>query len=213
MHLSLDHLVIAAADLDSGVAWAERLLCSAPASRGRHAAMGTHNALWSLGPVYLEVIAVDPAGTAPARPRWFGLDDPAMQARLADGPFLATWAVATDDLDGTCAAAPIPLGPRLPLARDDLTWEVAMPATAPQPMGGLWPLLIRWTTGLHPARRLPDCGLRLRTLTLAGPGAAEISAALPGLKGRVRFASAPEAAVSAEIETPAGVVRLGPAGD
>ena len=56
--------------------------------------MGTHNALIKLGPaLYLEIIAIDPDGTAPPRPRWFELDTPAMQAALAD-------AAAADRLGG-----------------------------------------------------------------------------------------------------------------
>ncbi|MEM6489612.1 MAG: VOC family protein, partial [Pseudomonadota bacterium] len=91
-----DHLVIGAADLARGVAAIQTRLGVAPGGYGAHAAMGTHNALWRLDaapaadgapvPAYLEVIAIDPAAPAPGRPRWFGLDDPAVAASLAGGP-------------------------------------------------------------------------------------------------------------------------------
>ena len=67
-------------------------------------AMGTHNALLGLGPrFYLEVIAVDPDGATPSRPRWFDLDEPRMKAALAEGPHLATGSRARDDIDAAVA--------------------------------------------------------------------------------------------------------------
>nr|WP_252910885.1 VOC family protein [Aliihoeflea aestuarii] len=38
--------------------------------------MGTHNHRLQIGNrVYLEIVALDPAGTVPGRPRWFELDE------------------------------------------------------------------------------------------------------------------------------------------
>ena len=79
----LDHLVVAAASLAEGCAWVEARLGVASPGGGRHANMGTHNALWSLGGSYIEVIAVEPGGTRPERPRWFGLDDPRVDRRCS----------------------------------------------------------------------------------------------------------------------------------
>ncbi|KAB0656671.1 VOC family protein, partial [Burkholderia territorii] len=87
--LTLDHLVIAARTLDEGVRHVAASLGIEPAGGGRHPLMRTHNALFGAwGGLYLEVIAIDPDasatgdGAAPPRARLFGLDDPAMQARL-----------------------------------------------------------------------------------------------------------------------------------
>ena len=67
---ALDHLVVAARDLETGAAWLEERLGARLSAGGRHADMGTHNRLLRLGERrYLELIAIDPAGPPPARPR------------------------------------------------------------------------------------------------------------------------------------------------
>ncbi|MEW5882401.1 MAG: VOC family protein, partial [Pseudomonadota bacterium] len=83
-----DHLVVACADLEQGSMWAAETLGAEPQPGGKHATMGTHNRLLKLGPrVYLELLAIDPHAAPPAHPRWFSLDDPAIQARAARSPF------------------------------------------------------------------------------------------------------------------------------
>jgi hypothetical protein len=92
-----DHHVVAALALDAGCDWVEERLGVRPQPGGQHVRMGTHNALLSLGPrLYLEVIAIDPAGSAPPRPRWFDLDEPRMRAALG----------LTDTLKVTYAKSP-----------------------------------------------------------------------------------------------------------
>jgi len=95
-----DHLVLGAATLAQGIEHVAELTGIAPHVGGKHVAMGTHNALVRLGQrFYLEIIAIDPDGSKPGRPRWFDLDDPAMQAQLAERPRLIHWAARTHDLD------------------------------------------------------------------------------------------------------------------
>jgi hypothetical protein len=205
--IRLDHIVVAAASLAEGRDWAETRLGVPAAGGGRHAAMGTHNALWGLGKSYLEVIAVDPAGVRPERARWFGFDDAAVQARLAQGPCLLTWAISTGDL--AALRAPVPCHPPEGFARDDLRWQVVLPEGAALPLDGAWPLTMRWTHGLHPARRLADEGLRLERLEIAGAGAAEAQAALGPVEGPVVFSPGDgPVRLSATIRTPGGVVTL-----
>src|SRR5690606_1359383 len=87
-----DHLAISARSLAEGAAKVERLLGVGTVPGGRHALMGTHNRLLSLGPTeYLEVIAIDPDAPDPGRPRWFRLD------AFAGPPRLSNWVVAVDD--------------------------------------------------------------------------------------------------------------------
>ncbi|HNK19693.1 MAG TPA: VOC family protein, partial [Piscinibacter sp.] len=109
MSWAVDHLVIGAATLAQGAAWCEAAFGVAPGPGGKHALMGTHNRLLSLAceafpRCYLEIIAIDPDAPAPARRRWFDLDDAAMQAALTAGPRLIHWVARCDDLAAECAA-------------------------------------------------------------------------------------------------------------
>ncbi len=203
----LDHIVFAAANLAEGRDWAEARHGVEAAGGGRHAAMGTHNALWGLGESYLEVISVDPDGVRPERPRWFGFDDAGVQARLARGPCLLTWAVSTGDL--AAIRAPVFCHPPEDFARDDLRWQVLLPEGAALPLGGAWPLTIRWTHGLHPAKRLADRGLRLERLEISGAGAAAAQAALGPVEGPMVFTPGDgPTRLSAAIRMADGVVTI-----
>jgi hypothetical protein len=120
----LDHIVVAARSLETGIDWVERQLGARPVPGGQHVAMGTHNALLRLGPrSYLEVIAIDPAGQPPPRPRWFSLDEPEMQARLAVSPALITWVVRTPSLAAACVRVP-DLGEVMPMTRNAFRWKI-----------------------------------------------------------------------------------------
>jgi len=202
-----DHLVICAETLDAGAAWVAERLGVAPGPGGQHPAMGTHNRLLSLGPgFYLEVIAVDPQAPAPGRVRWFGLDD------FAGAPVLRHWVARCDDLTSALRVAPDGSGAPLALARGDLRWEMAVPGDGMLPFGGVFPGLIEWKAGGHPADRLADVGCRLRRLTLLHPEAGALAAALAaaGLDDvRIAVASAAAPAMRAEIDTPAGLRHLG----
>ena len=64
---TLDHLVVAANNLEAGVHHVIEALGVEPAPGGRHDYMNTHNAVLRLGPkTYLEIIAVDPDALADA---------------------------------------------------------------------------------------------------------------------------------------------------
>lgn len=153
---ALDHLVIAARDLDEGSEWLRDRLGVLPEPGGRHPLMGTHNRLLSLGPhEYLELIAIDPEAAAPRRPRWYGLDD-----FDDDEPRLAGWVARSTPL-----TAPAGFSIR-EASRGDLRWRIAIPDSGQTAHDGAEPLLIDWGDGPHPALHLPDHGLRLTTLAL-----------------------------------------------
>ena len=200
--IHLDHLVIAARDLAEGVSWLEARLGVPMSGGGRHEAMGTHNRLLSLGPsCYLEVIAIDPQGIAPSRPRWFDLDSAALQERLARGPALVTWAVRCEDIAGTVEA----LGGGvdiLPIARGAYRWRIGVPPSGALPQAGTTPTVLQWES-THPTAALPDAGCRIEKLLLHHP---EAAATLGELRGAGMGADEP---VEARNEIPPGlVVRL-----
>ncbi len=214
----LDHLVIACADLESGVDWVERQLGSRPSPGGQHVAMGTHNALLKLGVrAYLEVIAIDPGGTAPSRPRWFALDEPEMQSQLAAGPRLITWAVRSESLADACARVP-DLGEIVPMSRGDFHWKIAVPETGSLAWGGVLPTAIQWLEAddgavHHPCDGLEDSGCELLRLQLSHPAAVLGTSGIMGMFrelkifGPVDLAPGPKL-LAATIRTPAGDVIL-----
>jgi len=203
--LTLDHIAIAASDLAAGARAVETALNVRLSPGGAHAEMGTHNRLLSLGPdEYLEVIAIDPDGTAPAHPRWFGLDRFAGKARTR------AWVCRCPDLDAAIAAAPPGVGAPRELARDGLAWRMAVPATGLLPFDGLFPALIAWRGAAHPAPSLPDAGARLRGLRLHAPRADDLRAALSGLidDPRISVETSDTPRIEAVLRAPAGDVVL-----
>ena len=215
----LDHIVIAAATLDAGVAWAEDRLGVKPMPGGQHGAMGTHNALLRLGPqCYLEVIAIDPSGLAPARPRWFSLDEPEMQARLAASPALITWVVRTPSLASACARVP-DLGEIMPMTRNAFRWKISVPDSGSLAWGGILPTAIQWEEGddgvvHHPCEVLPESGCELVSLRLSHPAAVLGTSGIVALFRELRIAgpvdlkSGPKS-LAAVIRSPRGAVVLG----
>jgi hypothetical protein len=195
----LDHLAIAAPTLAAGARWLEDLLGVPLSEGGRHAAMGTHNRLLSLGPdLYLEVIAIDREAPAPGRARWFGLD------RFSGDPRLHAWILATDAI----TTAPQTAGAPLALSRGDLRWQMAVPEAGALPLDGMHPAYIAWETGAHPAARLPDRGVRLQSLTVRHPAPEALRRACAGLADpRVSLAQGP-AGLHARLRTPRGEVEL-----
>ncbi|MCU0938549.1 MAG: VOC family protein [Burkholderiaceae bacterium] len=208
MRSEIDHLVIACADLDQGSAWAQRVLGVDPVPGGKHATMGTHNRLLKLGlRVYLELIAIDPDGTPPARPRWFDLDSAEVQARAAQSPFLLTWVAATTDIFDAVLRVPA-LGEVTSFTRGAYAWKFALPDDGRLNFGGVLPALIEWN-GDHPAAALPDSGCELLGLDLAHPAAASIVPLFRALKlmGPVDLKAGPRA-LSARLRTPRGEIAL-----
>lgn len=202
---AFDHLAIAAESLEAGAAEVSAALGVPLAPGGRHPAMGTHNRLLSLGEEeYLEVIAIDPQAIPPARTRWFGLDD------FEGPPRPVGWVLRTDDLEGALAVGPEGMGRPVELARDDLVWRLSLPEAGSGPFDGLFPSLIEWPAGVHPARRLPPSGCALARLELVHPRAEALAEALAPMVDDARLVvrPGPTPRLCAELSTPFGPRRL-----
>lgn len=192
--MRLDHVAIGCTDLDAGAAWIAQRLGVAPEPGGRHPMMGTWNRLLSLGPAeYLELIAIDPAAPAPARPRWFGLDD-------FDGPPRVVGWVARAD----AAATPAPEGSRWQAAaRGDLRWQITLADSGKTAADGTAPALIDWGDSAPPPTRLRDHGLRLTRLTVNHPLPPIWTSRDPRIRSRIG-----PPAMTLTLSTPNGPVTL-----
>jgi len=206
-----DHLVLAAATLAQGIEYVADLTGVAPRIGGKHVAMGTHNALARLGErFYLEIIAVDPQGAKPARPRWFDLDSGDLAVDLLERPRLIHWVARTDDIEAAVAQAKVPPGEILPFERGDYRWRITVPADGHRPGSGLVPTLIQWDVPQHPADGLPASGLSLVQLAGSHPDPAPIRAALAalGIADAIHVTYDREARLAAMLRTPRGLVTL-----
>jgi hypothetical protein len=211
---AIDHLVIVAATLDQGVRWAEATFGATPAPGGRHALMGTHNRLFALAApadAYLEIIAIDPDAPPPGRPRWFGIDEPSLQAAVREAPRLVHFVARCDDIEALrrdLTAAGFDPGPALAAERETphgtLRWRITVRDDGRPLARGALPTLIEWR-GRHPAASLPSSGLALERLTLRG--VPEQAAAVLRLQG-AELAAAPGPALEARFATPRGPVTL-----
>jgi hypothetical protein len=114
---------------------------------------------------FLEVIAIDPDGTTPARPRWFDLDRPAMRAPGA--------ATAADPLgcprrrhQAARRAGSDRSGPVHAMSRGGSA-GASPPDDGARPGAGVLPTLIQWEDVRHPADDMPDAGVRIAALAAA----------------------------------------------
>jgi hypothetical protein len=212
---SVDHLVVAARDLDEGVAWCEATLGIVPGPGGKHPLMSTHNRLFSIATArhpraYFEIIAIDPDVPPPGRKRWYDLDDPALQRALANGPALIHWVAGCRGIGAEIAALQthgIERGEALAVERatprGPLRWSISVRPDGARLGEGAWPTLIEWA-GAHPTETLPPSGVTFETLAL--------DAAWPsGLHDRLPPDVTPDATAAplvATLTTPRGRVTL-----
>lgn len=204
--------MVAAATLAQGVAWCEATLGITPGPGGQHPLMGTHNRLFKISSAtfpdaYFEIIALDPDAPPPGRARWFGLDEPALQARLAQSPRLVHVVARSTELaaqrqvlmDLGCSPGEV-----LSAGRDSpqgpLRWEITVRPDGRLGYAGALPTLIQWQ-GRHPTASMPACGVGLQALALCGLPST-VSGALR-LQG-VEYAPPPGPALRAVLTTPLG---------
>jgi catechol 2,3-dioxygenase-like lactoylglutathione lyase family enzyme len=227
----IDHLVFTCADLDAGIAWAERTFGVRPVRGGAHPQWGTHNALMSLGRErYLELLAPDPnapsAGRANVAGRaLFGMGvGPGASAGAVDGaaheteawltaaPRLTTWMLHSRTIDPLLTAAlhagvdlgRVTAGSRMRADGTEISWEIAIPPV--RPLDGCVPWLIDWGWSAHPSIAAPQ-GARLDWMEIVHPDPARVRRALDAVNCRsldVRQGSVPGIVVG--VACPRGVV-------
>jgi hypothetical protein len=215
----VDHLVIACDSLEQGIAWCVTTLGVQPSGGGKHPLMGTHNRVLSIGgerfpDCYLELIAIDPEAEAIGRPRWFGLDDPALQAAARERPRLIHAVARTRMIDMVrWGLINCGLNPGEPLAaqRDSpqglLKWRITVRDDGRTECAGALPTLIEWQ-GPHPCEHLPRSPVALHELVLRGvPPQAHDVLKLPSVQAAPLDAGA-RAPLSATLDSPRGRVVL-----
>lgn len=219
----IDHLVVVAPDLGTGVAWCERTLGITPGPGGEHPLMGTHNRLFRVATVdypraYFEIIAINSAAEK-SRPswtqRWFDMDQGDLQARVAaHGPQLVHFVANTPDVAAAVAALEalgIDRGPAMAASRDTprglLQWQITVRDDGQRLFHGGLPTLIEWGD-MHPASGMPESGVTLQSFTVHHPEAEALLAAhtAVGLQGVTVRPGAPN--LVATLRTPRGLVTL-----
>ena len=210
--LKLDHITVLAPTLAEGVRHVRECLDIGIPFGTRHLYMGTHNHRLQLGDsVYLEIIALDPDGAMPSRPRWFGLDDrEKVRSDWDNGRRLRGWVASTTDIDAEIALRPEVFGDKVTLPPADPTFEFAIPADGSLPLDGAAPSLIDHCGDPTSMVEIPDLGAKLRTFTLEHPDPDTIGAFYGDLAvdRPPEIVHGPDIRYRARIETPAGLKTL-----
>lgn len=211
----LDHIVIAARDLQQGADYVRETLGVDIPAGGKHQAMATHNLLMQLGnDTYLEVISIDLDARPPRHPRWFGLDSARMRDAISQQPRLITWVMNTVNLQQLASQADFDIGKPTALSRDDLDWEIALPEDGRLLGGGMLPYCIQWHSSPHPSQGMADTGCLLQDLSIHHNRPRWLDDRLDALEAGhlVQVEPLPDSAtpyLSATIDTPGGSVTLG----
>ncbi|MEO8022982.1 VOC family protein [Polaromonas sp.] len=231
MTAQVDHLVVMAASLDQGVQWCEATLGIIPGPGGEHPLMGTHNRLFSVASpafprAYFEIIAIQP-GVTPVRPpgkhRWFDMDDPHLQARVAsDGPQLIHFVASVPGVASAVkalSAQGLDRGAVVQASRQTasglLSWRITVRDDGQRLFYGGLPTLIQWglasedpAHAAHPLDAMQPSGVRLEALRVSHPQPKKLQAAHAaiGLVDVGVIQGAPN--LVATLTTPRGLVTL-----
>ena len=212
-----------AANLEDGVAWCEATLGVTPGPGGEHPLMGTHNRLLKIATpafptAYLEIIAINPVAIQPTPTRarrWFDMDDPALQARVAQqGPALVHAVVSVPDIHAavaTLGAQGLDRGEVLqasrPTAHGLLQWQITVRPDGQRLFDGCLPTLIQWGP-THPTDHMPASGVTLHSLRVQHPQADTLRAAYRGLGWATQAVAAGAPRLSAMLQTPKGPIEI-----
>lgn len=210
--LKLDHLTVIAPTLAEGVSHVKSCLDLNVPFGARHDYMGTYNHRLQLGnSVYLEIVALDPEGKEPGRPRWFGLDNQEMvRSDWNEGRRLRGWVANTDAIDSILSTHGAIVGDKVPLPTADPTFAFAIPKDGSLPLDGVAPSIIDHRGDSSYVASIPDLGARLRSFTLEHPDPTSIEALYRELaiEHPPVIVHAPKVRYRALIETPTGLKEL-----
>ena len=230
MKTQIDHLVVMAASLDQGVQWCEATLGISPGPGGEHEKYGTHNRLFKIASpqfplAYFEIIAINPETVIPKRaqvPRWFDMDDAAVQKAVAQGPRLIHFVSSTEDVKSArhlLRTQGIERGQVVQASRKSrkgtLNWQITVREDGERLFNGCLPTLIQWgkpeatdPLRLHPRNSLPRSGVTLQGLTVSHPSGAKLQAAFDAIGlADITIETGP-ANLVASLQTPKGLVQL-----
>jgi hypothetical protein len=230
MKTQIDHLVVMASTLDAGVQWCEETLGITPGPGGEHEKYGTHNRLFKIASpqfplAYLEIIAINPQAVIPKRsqvPRWFDMDDPALQKAVADRPQLIHFVASTDDVKAArhvLRTQGIERGQVVHASRKSgkgtLHWQITVREDGERLFNGTLPTLIQWgkpdatePLRLHPRNSLPRSGVTLQSLTVSHPSGAKLQSACESIGLADIAVETGPANIMATLQTPKGMVQL-----
>ena len=219
-----------AASLEQGVQWCEDTLGITPGTGGEHEKYGTHNRLFKIATpqfplAYFEIIAINPAAVIPKRaqvPRWFDMDDAALQKAVAQGPRLIHFVSSTEDVKAArhlLRTQGIERGQVVHASRKSskgtLNWQITVREDGERLFNGCLPTLIQWgkpeatePLRLHPRNSLPRSGVTLQSLTVSHPSGAKLQAAFDAIGlADIAIETGP-ANLVASLQTPKGLVQL-----
>lgn len=165
--LTLDHLTVVAPTLREGVDHVKNCLGIEVPFGTRHDYMGTHNHRLQLGDnVYLEIVARDPNGTIPRRPRWFGIDDSEQVRKDWErGQRLRGWVAATHSIETLVSQNP-EFGEVVLLPFTDPEFAFTIPVDGSLPNNGILPSVIDHQDDPTKMSDIPDLNARLVSFTL-----------------------------------------------
>jgi hypothetical protein len=219
-----------AASLEQGVQWCEDTLGITPGPGGEHEKYGTHNRLFKIATpqfplAYFEIIAINPAAVIPKRaqvPRWFDMDDAALQKAVAQLPRLVHFVSSTEDVKAArhlLRTQGIERGQVVHASRKSskgtLNWQITVREDGERLFNGCLPTLIQWgkpeatePLRLHPRNSLPRSGVTLQSLTVSHPSGAKLQAAFDAIGlSDIAIETGP-ANLVASLQTPKGLVQL-----
>jgi hypothetical protein len=202
--IKFDHFAIATDDLEQTVQNLEKILQYPLSAGGEHKMFGTHNRLFRLSDVYLEVIAINPNATPFQQPRWFDLDN------FCGKPRIISWIVNTNDILALLPNIWDNPGEIKKLSRDSFKWDFTVPKKGKMPMDGAAPALINWGSTKHPTLNMADHSCRLERFVVNTPFAEGLVTILKKILSdqRIEINFSQRLSFEAHISTPKGKVVL-----